>query len=123
MKGMMMSIAAKMIGQIPLFIFGLLILAKKALISAKIALLISGIIALSKLLASKRSGGGGGHGGGGSTIVEYGAGGGWQQGGGGGGWQYGGGGGGWDRAQNLAYKAQIPKVNWIRQFSLYLTVL
>ncbi|CAH1111151.1 unnamed protein product [Psylliodes chrysocephalus] len=111
MKGMMMSIAAKMIGQIPLFIFGLLILAKKALISAKIALLISGIIALSKLLASKRSGGGGGHGGGGSTIVEYGAGGGWQQGGGGGGWQYGGGGGGWDRAQNLAYKAQIPKVN------------
>lgn len=102
MGGMMMGMAAKMAALIPIAIAGLFLLAGKALITAKIALLISGIIALKKLLSSKNSGGGGGHGGG------------WQSGGGGGGgWQSSGGGGGWDKrslndvqvAQKLAYKA------------------
>lgn len=92
MGGMMMGLAAKMAALIPIAIAGLFLLAGKALITAKIALLISGIIALKKLFASK-SGGGGGHGG-------------WQS-GGGGGWQSSG--GGWDKrsldAQKLAYKA------------------
>lgn len=95
-----MGMAAKMAALIPIAIAGLFLLAGKALITAKIALLISGIIALKKLLSSKNSGGG--HGGGG-----------WQSGGGGGGWQSSGGGGGWDKrsfndaqiAQKLAYKA------------------
>lgn len=101
MGGMMMGMAAKMAALIPIAIAGLFLLAGKALITAKIALLISGIIALKKLLSSKNSGGGG-HGGG------------WQSGGGGGGggWQSSGG-GGWDKrslndvevAQKLAYKA------------------
>lgn len=86
MNGMMMGVAAKMAAMVPLAIAGLFLLAGKALITAKIALLISGIIALKKLLASKHS-----HGGHQS-----------------GGWQ-----GGWDRrslsssaeAQKLAYKA------------------
>lgn len=88
-----MGIAAKIAALIPIAIAGLFLLAGKALITAKIALLISGIIALKKLFASKNSGGGG-HGG-------------WQSGGGGGGWQSSG--GGWDKrsldAQKLAYKA------------------
>lgn len=88
-----MGLAAKTAALIPIAIAGLFLLAGKALITAKIALLISGIIALKKLFASK-SGGGGGHGG-------------WQSGGGGGGWQSSG--GGWDKrsldAQKLAYKA------------------
>lgn len=94
MNGMMMGIAAKIAALIPIAIAGLFLLAGKALITAKIALLISGIIALKKLFASKHGGGGGGHGG-------------WQSGGGGGGWQSSG--GGWDKrsldAQKLAYKS------------------
>ncbi|RZC38507.1 DUF1676 domain containing protein [Asbolus verrucosus] len=99
MGGMMMGIAAKMAAMIPIAIAGLFLLAGKALITAKIALLIAGIIAIKKLFASKHGGGGGGgHG--------------WQSGGGGGGgWQSSG--GGWDKrsleAQNLAYKAYSPQ--------------
>lgn len=86
MSGMMMGVAAKMAAMVPMAIAGLFLLAGKALITAKIALLISGIIALKKLLSAKNSGGGG-HGG-------------WQS----------SGHGGWDRrslneAQKLAYKA------------------
>lgn len=96
MGGMMMGMAAKMAALVPIAIGGLFLLAGKALITAKIALLISGIIAIKKLFASKSGGGGGGgHGG-------------WQSGGGGGGWQSSG--GGWDKrsftdAQKMAYKA------------------
>nr|CAI5869987.1 unnamed protein product [Callosobruchus analis] len=85
MGGMMMAVAAKMAALVPIAIAGLFLLAGKALITAKIALLISGIIAIKKLFASKNQGGG--HGGG------------WQSsghgGGGGGGWQSSG--GGWDK--------------------------
>ncbi|XP_022918421.1 uncharacterized protein [Onthophagus taurus] len=102
MKGMMgslmMGIAGKMAALIPIAIAGLFLLAGKALITAKIALLLAGIIAIKKLIAAKQ-GGGGGHGG-------------WQSGGGHGGWSSGGG-GGWDRrsleAQPLAYKAYTPQ--------------
>ncbi|KAL3268029.1 hypothetical protein HHI36_007162 [Cryptolaemus montrouzieri] len=94
MGGMMMGIVAKMAALIPVAIAGLFLLAGKALITAKIALLLSGIIALKKLLASKS----GGHGGGGHS----------------GGWQSSG--GGWDKrsidvneAQKYAYKAYAPK--------------
>lgn len=100
MGGMMMGVAAKMMALVPVAIAGLFLLAGKALITAKIALLIAGIIAIKKLVAAKSGGGGGGGGG---------HGGGWQS--GGGGWN-GGGGGGWDRrslqAQNIAYKAYAP---------------
>lgn len=97
---MMMGFAMKMAAMIPVAIAGLYLLAGKALIISKIALLLAGIIGLKKLLASKQSGGGG-H----SSGWSSGGGG-----GGGGGWSSGGGGsGGWDRrsieAQNLAYKA------------------
>ncbi|CAH1375171.1 hypothetical protein MTP99_016607 [Tenebrio molitor] len=104
MGGMMMGMAAKMAAMVPVAIAGLFLLAGKALITAKIALLISGIIAIKKLFAAKHGGGHGGGGGGGH---------GWQS--GGGGWQSGGGGGGgWDKrsfddAQKLAYKAYAPK--------------
>lgn len=98
MHGMMMGIAAKMATLIPVSIAGLFLLAGKALIIAKIALLLSGIIAIKKLLASKQ-GGGGGHGGG------------WSSGGGGGH-----SGGGWDKrsfdeaqAQKMAYNAYAPQ--------------
>lgn len=98
MGGMMMGLAAKMIAMVPVAIAGLFLLAGKALITAKIALLISGIIAIKKLFAAKHSSGGG-HG--------------WQasSGHGGGGWQSSG--GGWDKrsleeSQQLAYKSQIP---------------
>ncbi|KAJ8972946.1 hypothetical protein NQ317_004370 [Molorchus minor] len=105
MGGMMMGIAAKMAAMIPVAIAGLFLLAGKALITAKIALLLSGIIAIKKLFASKQSGSSGGHGGGG----------GWQSsghGGGGGGWQSGG--GGWDKRslndpKSLVYQAYNPK--------------
>ncbi|XP_018321603.1 DEAD-box ATP-dependent RNA helicase 7-like [Agrilus planipennis] len=105
MSGMMIGIAGKMAAMIPIAIAGLFLLAGKALITAKIALLLSGIIALKKLFASKNSGGGGGGGGGGGH-------GGWQSGGGGGGWQSSG--GGWDKrsletGHKLAYKAYSPK--------------
>lgn len=104
MGGMMMGLAAKLIALIPVAIAGLFLLAGKALITAKIALLISGIIALKKLFAAKKSGGGGGGGHGG-----------WQPSGGGGGgssgWQSSG--GGWDKrsleTQKLAYSAFVPK--------------
>ncbi|KAJ8930501.1 hypothetical protein NQ314_016693 [Rhamnusium bicolor] len=104
MGGMMMGIAAKMAAMIPVAIAGLFLLAGKALITAKIALLLSGIIAIKKLFGSKQSGGGGSGGGHGH---------GWQSSGhGGGGWQSGG--GGWDKRsidepQQLAYKAYSPK--------------
>ncbi|GJQ85509.1 hypothetical protein Trydic_g23095 [Trypoxylus dichotomus] len=97
--GMMMGIAGKMAAMIPVAIAGLFLLAGKALITAKIALLIAGIIALKKLVAARNSGGGGGSGG-------------WIGGGhGGGGWQSN---GGWDKrsfanAQQLAYKAYAPQ--------------
>lgn len=102
MGGMLMGLAAKMIAMIPVAIAGLFLLAGKALITAKIALLISGIIAIKKLFAKKHSGGGGGGGGAG-----------WQPSGGGGsgGWQNSG--GGWDKRslepQKLAYNAYAPK--------------
>ncbi|KAJ8952323.1 hypothetical protein NQ318_017217 [Aromia moschata] len=106
MGGMMMGMAAKMAAMIPVAIAGLFLLAGKALITAKIALLLSGIIAIKKLFASKQGGGGGGHGHG---WQASGGGGG---GGGGGGWQSSG--GGWDKRsisnpQTIAYKAYSPK--------------
>ncbi|XP_026734558.1 uncharacterized protein LOC113498655 [Trichoplusia ni] len=57
---MMMGAAMKMAAMIPLAIAGLFILAGKALIVSKIALLLSGIMLLKKLM-SKGGGGGGGH--------------------------------------------------------------
>ncbi|CAG9860649.1 unnamed protein product [Phyllotreta striolata] len=103
MNGMMMGIAAKMAALVPLAIAGLFLLAGKALITAKIALLISGIIAIKKLFAQKQAGGGG-----------HGSSSGWQAGGGGGGGGWQSSGGGWDKrsyneAQNLAYNAYSPK--------------
>lgn len=102
--GMMMAmmVATKLMGMLPIAMGALYILAGKALIISKIALLLAGIIGLKKLMAGKSSGGGGGgwsSGGGGG-----GGSGGWSSGGGGGG------GGGWDRrslteAQELAYRA------------------
>lgn len=100
MSMMMMGFAMKMAALVPVAIAGLYLLAGKALIVSKIALLLAGIIGLKKLLSSKSGGGGGGSG--------------WSSGGGGGsgGWSSGGGsgGGGWDRrsgeaAQNIAYNA------------------
>lgn len=93
MMGMMMAgFAMKMAAMVPIAIAGLFLLAGKALITAKIALLLAGIIGLKKLLSQK---GGGGH----ESHSS--------------GWSSGGGGsGGWDRrsfedeesAQNLAYR-------------------
>ncbi|XP_018577808.1 uncharacterized protein LOC108916092 [Anoplophora glabripennis] len=102
MGGLMMAVAAKMAALIPVAIAGLFLLAGKALITAKIALLLSGIIAIKKLFAAKQGGGGGGS--------SHGSG--WQSSGHGGGWQSGG--GGWDKRsienpQHLAYKAYSPK--------------
>ena len=96
---MMMGLAMKMAAIIPLKIGALFLLAGKALIISKIALVLSLIIALKKLLSQKQ---GGGH------EMHHG----WQSSGHGGG----GGGGGWDRrsmddnivAQRLAYHAQAP---------------
>lgn len=51
MMGMMM----KMVSMVPIAIAGLYILAGKALIISKIALLLAGIIGLKKLVASKQS--------------------------------------------------------------------
>lgn len=107
MKGMMgqmmMGIAAKMVGLIPIAIAGLFLLAGKALITAKIALMIAGIIAIKKLFAAKKNGGGGGGGHGGWQPSGGGAAGPWQS----------GGGGGWDKrsieSQNLAYSSYVPK--------------
>ncbi|CAH0401540.1 unnamed protein product [Chilo suppressalis] len=58
---MMMGASMKMAAMIPLAIAGLFLLAGKALIVSKIALLLSGIIALKKLMSQKGGGGGGGH--------------------------------------------------------------
>lgn len=99
MSMMMMGFAMKMAALVPVAIAGLYLLAGKALIVSKIALLLAGIIGIKKLLSSKQSGQSAGWSSGGS--------------GGGGGWQStghssGGGSGGWDRrsndAQSLAYK-------------------
>ncbi|XP_055587921.1 uncharacterized protein LOC129740306 [Uranotaenia lowii] len=92
MSMMMMGFMMKMAAMVPVAIAGLYLLAGKALIVSKIALLLAGIIGLKKLVSSKQGGGGGG---------------GWSSGGSGHG-------GGWDRrsadvaaaaAQNLAYNA------------------
>ncbi|XP_068625721.1 uncharacterized protein [Battus philenor] len=87
---MMMGGAMKLAAMIPLAIAGLFILAGKALIVSKIALLLAGIIALKKIIAQKNSGGG---------HESHG----WSSGGGGGS-------GGWDRrsyndVSDLAYSA------------------
>lgn len=55
MSMMMMGFMMKMAAMVPLAIAGLYILAGKALIVSKIALLLAGIIGLKKLLASKQS--------------------------------------------------------------------
>lgn len=91
MMGMMaMGFAMKMAAMVPLAIAGLFVLAGKALIVSKVALLLSGIIALKKLIQAKNSGGGGGH-------ESH-------------GWSSGGSSGGWDRrsyndVSDLAYAA------------------
>jgi lactoylglutathione lyase len=101
MMGMMaMGLAMKAAAIVPLAIGGLFLLASKALIISKIALVLSLIIALKKLLSQKQGGGGGHH----HHDSHHG----WQP-------SSGGGGGGWDRrsleddvaAQNLAYRGQI----------------
>lgn len=103
MKHLMMGMMGKMMGLIPLGIAGLFLLAGKALITSKIALLLAGIIAVKKLLANRQSSGHGGWSGGGGG------------GGGHGGWSSGGGGGGgWDKrsleeSQKLAYSSHAPK--------------
>jgi Protein of unknown function (DUF1676) len=89
MSMMMAGFMMKLLSMVPVAIAGLYVLAGKALIVSKIALLLAGIIGLKKIIASKQSGGG-------------------QQ-----GWQQGGGsGGGWERSidtnmdnHNLAYRA------------------
>lgn len=103
-----MLFGAKMLAIKAYFLAGLFLLAKKALIISKIALLISGIIAVKKLLAAKNSGHSasvshvyaGGHGDGGHGHDA--------------GWSSGGhGGGGWDKrsadGQDLAFSAYAPK--------------
>ena len=86
---MMAGFMMKLLSMVPVAIAGLYILAGKALIVSKIALLLAGIIGLKKIVAQKQSGGQSG----------------WPQGGGGGG-------SGWERSidspndqQNLAYRA------------------
>jgi Protein of unknown function (DUF1676) len=87
MSMMMAGFFMKLLSMVPLAIAGLYVLAGKALIVSKIALLLAGIIGLKKIVSQKQ---GGGH----SS-----------------GWQSGGGGGGWERSidnneasQNLAYR-------------------
>ncbi|XP_069679301.1 uncharacterized protein Osi12 [Periplaneta americana] len=95
---MMMGLAMKAAAIVPIALGGLFLLAGKALIISKIALVLSLIIALKKLLSQKNSGGG-------HHEMHHG----WQSSGGGGG-------GGWDRrslkdgtaAHQLAYRAQAP---------------
>ena len=94
---MMMGLAAKAAAIVPLALGGLFLLAGKALIISKIALVLSLIIALKKLLSQKQGGGGGHH-----HDMHH-------------GWQPSGGGGGWDRrslddkdeAQHLAYSGHV----------------
>lgn len=106
MSMMMMGMAMKMAAMVPMAMAGLYMLAGKALIVSKIALLLSGIMVLKKLLAQKQSGGGSSAGwsSGGSS------GSGWSNGGGGGGSSSG---GGWDKrslepSQDMAYQAYLP---------------
>ncbi|GLH08716.1 Uncharacterized protein GBIM_13891 [Gryllus bimaculatus] len=91
MNMMMMGVAMKLAGLIPLAIAGLFVLAGKAFIVSKIALVLALIIALKKILSQKQ---GGGH------EMNH------------GGWQGGGGGGGWDRrsfdAHDMAFRGQKP---------------
>lgn len=100
LKFFIATLAAKKLAMIPLYLGALFLLALKALITAKAALLIVGLVVFKKLLFAKSSGGGHGH-----TAVHH------VQAGGHGG--YGGGGWsphGWDRrsieGQELAYNAQ-----------------
>lgn len=86
MSMMMAGFMMKMMSMVPVAIAGLYILAGKALIVSKIALLLAGIIGLKKIVAQKQSGG--------QT-----------------GWSSGGGGSGWERSidtpvetQKLAYR-------------------
>jgi uncharacterized membrane protein YgcG len=94
MSMMMMGFAMKMAAMVPVAIAGLYMLAGKAMIVSKIALLLASIIGLKKLMSGKQS-------------APSGSAGGWSSGGGGGG----GGGGGWDRrsldAQTLAYNSHV----------------
>lgn len=86
MSMMMAGFMMKLLSMVPLAIAGLYILAGKALIVSKIALLLAGIIGLKKIVSQKQSGG---H----------------QQ-----GWSSGGAAGGWERSidenqtQNIAYR-------------------
>lgn len=97
MMGMMMGMMGKMMGLIPLGIAGLFLLAGKALITSKIALLLSGIIAIKKLVAAKHGHGGGGHGHGhGGAHHIYASGGGWDK-------------RSFDESQKLAFNAYAPK--------------
>lgn len=87
---MMAGFMMKLMSMVPIAIAGLYVLAGKALIVSKIALLLAGIIGLKKIVSQKQSGG-------------------QSQ-----GWQQSGGGGGWERsidspnaeAQNLSYRGQ-----------------
>ncbi|XP_046752832.1 uncharacterized protein LOC124416044 [Diprion similis] len=98
---MMMGMGMKMIAMVPLGMMGLFLLAGKAFIIAKIALVLSLIIALKKLLQQKQGGGGG----------DMHHGGGWQSSGGGGG-----GGGGWDRSmRSLGLDAVVPVPEGFKQ--------
>lgn len=107
MNGIMMLLAAKMSMLGALALASLFFLAKKALITAKIALVLSAIIGLKKLLGNK---------GGGSKVQDvwavpsHGGGHGGHGGGGGGGWAPSGGGGGWDKKSfnALPYSAHEP---------------
>lgn len=101
--GILAIFGAKMLAIKAYFLAGLFLLAKKALIISKIALLIAGIIAVKKLVASKHAGHGesvshvyAGHGGGHDA-----------------GWSGGYGGGGWDKrsadSHDLAYNSYAPK--------------
>lgn len=92
MSMMMAGFMMKMLSMVPLAIAGLYVLAGKALIVSKIALLLAGIIGLKKIVSQKQSGG---H-----------SGGGWSQ----------GGGSGWERSidsndstHNLAYRSYANK--------------
>lgn len=105
MSMMMMGFAMKMAAMVPVAIAGLYILAGKALIVSKVALLLAGIIGLKKLLSSKGGSSGGGGGGGWSGGQSQG----WSSGASSGG----GNSGGWDRrsidAQDVAYNGYSKK--------------
>lgn len=88
MSMMVMGVFVKLVAMIPVAIAGLYIMAGKALIVSKIALLLAGMIGLKKLVSGKGSG----------AVVQQG----WSS----------GGTAGWDRrstdAQNLAYRGYSP---------------